>query len=197
HRGFRQVAESMFQEAKSAVLKAANGVNLRPTLTFCGHSAGGGTAFYLYHHFQVLANDAELSACAMIPFSDIHCITFGSAAIVSVPNPVHSSRQNDRIVSFINREDPVPRLNLPYATWVAETVGRYLAIQAKQPNLPPYSALPNQSLYPGGELVLLVEEDGMKKLTSTALSDHAFLELSAHNSREYVRLIKELAADTP
>lgn len=187
HKGFLQVAESMFQEAKSAVLNAAKGLNPRPTLTFCGHSAGGGTAFYLYHYFQVHASDAELSA-----FKDIHCITFGSAAIVSIPNPVHSSRQNDRIVSFINRDDPVPRLDLPYATWVAETVGRYLAIQARQPNIPPYSALPNQSLYPGGELVLLVEEDGMKKLTPTALSDHAFLELSAHDSREYVRLIKEL-----
>ncbi|KAK0244483.1 Alpha/Beta hydrolase protein [Armillaria nabsnona] len=187
HRGFLQVAESMFQEVKSAVLNAAKGLNLRPTLTFCGHSAGGGTAFYLYHYFQVHANDAELSA-----FKDIHCITFGSAAIVSVPNPVHSSRQNDRVVSFINRDDPVPRLDLPYATWVAETVGRYLAIQARQPNIPPYSALPNQSLYPGGESVMLVEEDGMKKLTPTALSDHAFLELSAHDSREYVRLIREL-----
>ncbi len=193
----------MFQEAKSAVLNAAKGLNLRPTLTFCGHSAGGGTAFYLYHYFQVHANDAELSACAVFPFlfscvtnshsvKDIHCITFGSAAIVSVPNPVHSSRQNDRIVSFINRNDPVPRLDLPYATWVAETVGRYLAIQARQPNIPLYSALPKQSLYPGGELVLLVDEDGMKKLTPTALSDHAFLELSAHDSREYVRLIREL-----
>ncbi|KAF9461980.1 Alpha/Beta hydrolase protein [Collybia nuda] len=187
HRGFLQVAESMFQEAKSAVLKAAKGLNLKPNLTFCGHSAGGGTAFYLYHYFQVHASDAELS-----DFKNIHCITFGSAAIVSIPNPIHSSRQNDRVVSFINHDDPVPRLDLPYATWVAGTVGRYLAIQASRPNVPPYSALPIQSLYPGGELVLLVEEDGMKKLDPNVLSDHAFLELGAHDSREYVRLIKEL-----
>ncbi|KAF9461983.1 hypothetical protein BDZ94DRAFT_758502 [Collybia nuda] len=194
----------MFQEAKSAVLKAAKGLNLKPNLTFCGHSAGGGTAFYLYHYFQVHASDAELSDCTAAPFSfayyisnshlvkNIHCITFGSAAIVSIPNPIHSSRQNDRVVSFINHDDPVPRLDLPYATWVAGTVGRYLAIQASRPNVPPYSALPIQSLYPGGELVLLVEEDGMKKLDPNVLSDHAFLELGAHDSREYVRLIKEL-----
>lgn len=135
----------------------------------------------------------------MIYFADsslvkeIHCITFGSAAIATIPNPIHASRLNDRIVSFINRDDPVPRLELPYAEWVAETLGRYLAKQAKQPNIPPYSPLPKQVLYPGGELVLLVEEDGMKKLTSTALSDHAFLDLSAHDSKEYARLVGELA----
>ena len=54
----------MFQSAQNAVLKAAKGLNPKPTLTFCGHSAGGGTAFYLYHYFQIRATEAELNTCA-------------------------------------------------------------------------------------------------------------------------------------
>ncbi|KZT19434.1 alpha/beta-hydrolase [Neolentinus lepideus HHB14362 ss-1] len=188
HKGFLDVANSMFSGVKDAVMKASKGAGQKPTLVFCGHSAGGGTAFFLYHYFQIRTTQAERDV-----FKDIHCITFGSAAIASVPNPVHTSRAQDRILSFINLNDPVPRAEVPYAEWLAESLGRYLAVQSGHANIPPFSPLPKQTLYPGGELVLLDEGGGVAgKLESNALSGHAFLDLSAHDSSEYKRIVYEL-----
>ncbi|KAF5385566.1 hypothetical protein D9757_006792 [Collybiopsis confluens] len=183
HRGFLAVAESMFPTTKPTILNAAKGLSQKPTLVFCGHSAGGGTAFFLYHYFQIKTTQAEQDL-----FKDIHCITFGSAAVASIPNPVHSKRTEDRILSFINLNDPVPRAEIPYAEWLAETLGRFLAKKKV-----PYSALPKQTLYPGGELVLLGEgKEVVGKLDSTALSGRAFLDLGAHDSSEYKRIVTEL-----
>ncbi|KAJ7775400.1 Alpha/Beta hydrolase protein [Mycena metata] len=188
HRGFLEVAEAMFLVTKAVILKEAKGLNPQPTLVFCGHSAGGGTAFFLYHYFQIHTSLTERNA-----FKDIHCITFGSAAIASIPNPVHSTRTEDRILSFINANDPVPRAELPYADWLAETLGKYLAIQGGSQNIPPYSALPKQILYPGGELVLL-DEGGevVGKLESDVLGAKAFHDLTAHDCAEYQRIVSSL-----
>ncbi|KAG7087598.1 hypothetical protein E1B28_013551 [Marasmius oreades] len=188
HRGFLEVAEAMFPTTKAAVLNAAKGLTPKPTLVFCGHSAGGGTAFFLYHFFQMRTTQAERDT-----FQAVHCMTFGSAAIASIPNPVHSKRTDDRILSFINVNDPVPRAELPYADWLAETLGRYLAIRQGNTNVPPYSALPNQILYPGGEMVLLDEGGEVAgKLEPGTLSGKAFLDLAAHNSLGYKNIVSQL-----
>ena len=56
----------------------------------------------------------------------VHCITFGSAAIASVPNHISSGRPTDRVISFVNLKDPVPRADLAYALWAADALGKYL-----------------------------------------------------------------------
>ncbi|KAJ7251013.1 Alpha/Beta hydrolase protein [Mycena rebaudengoi] len=190
HKGFLEVAEAMFPMTKAAVLREVKRLNPKPILVFCGHSAGGGTAFFLYHHFQIHTSLTERNA-----FYQRYtvCITFGSAAIASIPNPVHSKRTEDRILSFINANDPVPRAELPYADWLAETLGRYLAIQGGSRNIPPYSALQKQILYPGGKLVLL--DEGSKvigKLECEVLGAKAFHDLTAHDSAEYQRIVSSL-----
>jgi alpha-beta hydrolase superfamily lysophospholipase len=63
HKGFLEVAEAMFPMTKAAVLREAKRLNPKPTLVFCGHSAGGGTAFFLYHHFQIHTSLTERNAC--------------------------------------------------------------------------------------------------------------------------------------
>ncbi|EPQ50841.1 hypothetical protein GLOTRDRAFT_133585 [Gloeophyllum trabeum ATCC 11539] len=102
----------------------------------------------------------------------------------SRPNPVHSSREQDLI-------DPVPRAEISYAEWLAEAVGRHLAVQSGRKDVPPFSPLP--FLYPGGELVLL-DEGGevVAKMEAECLSAHVFLDLSAHSSSECQRIVDQL-----
>lgn len=122
----------------------------------------------------------------------VHCITFGSAAIASIPNPVESAgRSTDRIVSFVNIRDPISRADLAYAIWVADSLGKYLTRVANKTNIPPYSPLPQQQLFPGGEMVLL-DEDGeaAAKLTPDVLQGQAFLELQAHGKQAYMRAVQ-------
>lgn len=122
----------------------------------------------------------------------MHCITFGSAAIASIPNPVElAGRSTDRIISFVNLRDPVPRADVAYALWVADSLGKYLTRVANETDAPPYSSLPQQQLFPGGEMVLL-DEDGEAavKLTPDVLQGQAFLELQAHGKQAYMRAIQ-------
>jgi len=124
----------------------------------------------------------------------VHCITFGSAAIASIPNPVEFvGHSTDRIISFVNLRDPVPRADLAYALWVADSLGKYLSRVANETNIPPYSPLPQQQLFPGGEMVLL-DEDGetAAKLTPDVLQGQAFLELQIHGKLAYMRAIQDI-----
>ncbi|KAG5650203.1 hypothetical protein H0H81_000317 [Sphagnurus paluster] len=190
HRGFLDVAQAMYPAVKDLITRTA--AQSSGVLIFSGHSAGGGTAFLLYHLFR--SRDAELFK----QFDAVHCITFGSAAIVSVPNPMESAgRSTDRIVSFVNLRDPVPRADLAYALWVADSLGKYLTRVGKyltrvgnKSNTPPYSPLPQQQLFPGGEMVLLDEDGEAAKLTPNVLQEQAFLDLRAHGKFEYMRAIQ-------
>ena len=125
----------------------------------------------------------------------VHCITFGSAAIASVPNPISSGRPTDRVISFVNLKDPVPRADLAYALWVADALGKYLTRITDDSKVPAYTPLPPQLLFPGGEMVLLDEDgDAAAKLTPSMLQRLAFLDLQAHGKKEYVRVVQSVFA---
>ncbi|KAK0545435.1 hypothetical protein OC844_007359 [Tilletia horrida] len=87
---------------------------LRPNkLIITGHSSGGAVASLLYllleHHYShILAN-----------FSQVFCITFGSAPCVRRTHPL-TTRPCDQVLSFILRGDPVPRLDMNYGLYLLD-----------------------------------------------------------------------------
>ncbi|KAJ3552835.1 hypothetical protein NM688_g3941 [Phlebia brevispora] len=191
HKGFLDGAKDLLAPVCIALEKAISQKQTKPVLILSGHSAGGGTALLLYHLLQTEKHEmVEM-------FSAIHCFTFGSAAIASIPNPTHITRTRDRIVSFVNLGDLVPRTDLAYASWIADTVGKYLA-RATSNNTSDklsYKPLPKQKLFPGGELVLM---DGTQDLgiigtiQPRQLEGVAFLDIEAHKGTTYAELVTRL-----
>ncbi|THH18232.1 hypothetical protein EW146_g2727 [Bondarzewia mesenterica] len=162
HRGFLDVARAMYSDVKTAIARASDSASV---LIFTGHSAGGGTAFLLYHLLH--------------------------ATDISLFN--QSGHPTDRVISFVNLNDPVPRADLAYALWVANSLGKYLTQIANNAKLPAYLPLPPQVLFPDGEMVLLDDDgDAAAKLTPDVLIELAFLDLQAHGKKEYVRIVQSV-----
>ncbi|ETW85080.1 hypothetical protein HETIRDRAFT_448317 [Heterobasidion irregulare TC 32-1] len=125
----------------------------------------------------------------------VHCITFDSAAIASVPNPISSGCPTNRVIFFVNLKDPVPRADLAYALWVVDALGKYLTRITDDSKMPAYTPLPPQLLFPGGEMVLLDGDgDAAENLTPSMLQSLAFLDLQAHGKKEYVRVVQSVFA---
>ncbi|CAD6933542.1 unnamed protein product [Tilletia controversa] len=86
-------------------------------LIITGHSAGGAVASLLYllleHHYSSL----------LAQFSQMFCITFGSAACVRRTLPL-TSRPSDQALAFILRGDPVPRLDMNYGLYLLDHYAR-------------------------------------------------------------------------
>ncbi|KAE8225227.1 hypothetical protein CF326_g7905 [Tilletia indica] len=86
-------------------------------LIITGHSAGGAVASLLYllleHHYSSLLSQ----------FSQMFCITFGSAACVRRTRPL-TSRPSDQALAFILRGDPVPRLDMNYGLYLLDHYAR-------------------------------------------------------------------------
>ncbi|CAE8629298.1 unnamed protein product, partial [Polarella glacialis] len=97
------------------------------TVTFTGHSLGGGVAAYLSLLFAELVDGQVVTASIMAPVHDrrsalvVRCFTYGSPGVCSLE--VSRSLQ-DRVVSFCHADDVVPRISVGH---VLELHARALA----------------------------------------------------------------------
>ncbi|KAL9932146.1 hypothetical protein V8E36_008918 [Tilletia maclaganii] len=98
--------------------RRGGGVGGAPSkLIITGHSAGGAVASLIYllleHHYSHL----------LAKFSQVFCITFGSAACVRRTRPL-TTRPSDQVLAFILRGDPVPRLDMNYGLYLLDHYAR-------------------------------------------------------------------------
>jgi hypothetical protein len=189
--------------------------HVRPILILTGHSAGGGVASLL---FELLVRDPKLDSfrngdfslhytfrvlliiMSLSGYSHIHCVTFASAAVMSTAGTTANNPKNIH-VSFVNLDDPVPRLDYAYANWLAralaEVYNRETAdhVSGDKESLCDPSTiigpLPPQELRPGGQLVLLADRVA-REISHSYLEQCLFLDAAKHNKFKYQERLENL-----
>ncbi|KAL8895270.1 MAG: hypothetical protein Q9192_003743 [Flavoplaca navasiana] len=108
HGGFLAVAEAMAKPIGKAILDLRREHEDVSSILFAGHSAGGAVAQVLYA--MSMSPDMILSK-EILDFHSIHCITFGTPPVTSVP--LHQwpgdTKRPGNFLSIVNEGDPVPQ----------------------------------------------------------------------------------------
>ena len=206
HSGMANIANAMLPILLDILVKYRD--DIRPTLILTGHSSGGGIASLLY---ELLVHKSELNSfragmrlfvlppefsndkCIQLRsgYAHIHCLTFGSAAVMSTAGTSLNNSRNAHI-SFINLDDPVPRMDLAYANWAAKALAEvYNREHSDEVEHLPLDPPPPQALRPSGTLVLLTKAKAAQ-ISDVGLARCLFLTLEKHNVSKYKQQLAHL-----